>query len=113
VPVKIKKPRKKKSGQTIEETRKMAQKGFSMEAIAELRGLSEGTISLHIETLLQEGRGKGLDVDRLVEPDKRILCEELFSRLSGASMRSIIDASGNKVTHADLRLVRAFMSDKL
>jgi ATP-dependent DNA helicase RecQ len=112
VPVKINNTRKKKTGQTIEETLKMAKKGFSMEAIAELRGLSEGTISLHIETLLEEGRGKGLDVDRLVEPDKRILCEELFSRLSGASMRSIIDASGQKVTHADLRLVRAFMSEK-
>ena len=83
-----------------------------MEAIAELRGLSEATISLHIETLLQEGRGKGLDIDRLVEPGQRILCEELFNRLSGASMRSIIDASGNKVTHADLRLVRAFMQER-
>ncbi len=111
VPVKINKTRKKKKGQTIEETRKMAQRGFSMEAIAELRGLSEGTISLHIESLLEEGRGKGLEVDRLVEPDKRILCEELFSRLSGATMRSIIEASGNKVTHADLRLVRAFMQE--
>ena len=111
VPVKIKKTRKKKTGQTVEETRKMAKRGFSMEAIAELRGLSEGTISLHIESLLEEGRGKGLEVDRLVEPDKRMLCEELFSRLSGATMRSIIEASGNKVTHADLRLVRAFMQE--
>ncbi|MEA2068827.1 MAG: DNA helicase RecQ, partial [Verrucomicrobiota bacterium] len=60
VPVKIKKTRKKKSGQTVTETLEMARQGFSMEAIAELRGLAEGTISQHLETLLEEGRGKGL-----------------------------------------------------
>jgi ATP-dependent DNA helicase RecQ len=108
VPLKIKK-KKKKTGQTVRETLKMAKDGYSMEAIAAVRDLSEGTISQHIETLLEEGEGKGLDLERLIEPEKRILCEELFDRLSGASMRSIIEASGNQVTYADLRLVRAFM----
>jgi ubiquitin len=108
VPLKIKK-KKKKTGQTVRETQKMAKDGYSMEAIAAVRDLSEGTISQHIETLLEEGEGKGLDLERLIEPEKRILCEELFDRLSGASMRSIIEASGNQVTYADLRLVRAFM----
>ena len=108
VPLKIKK-KKKKTGQTVLETLKMAKDGYSMEAIAAVRDLSEGTISQHIETLLEEGEGKGLDLERLIEPEKRILCEELFDRLSGASMRSIIEASGNQVTYADLRLVRAFM----
>jgi ATP-dependent DNA helicase RecQ len=108
VPLKIKK-KKKKTGQTVRETGKMAQDGLSMEAIAAVRDLSEGTISQHIETLLQEGNGEGLELDRLLDPSTRKLCEELFNRLSGASMRSIIEASGNKVTYADLRLVRAFM----
>ncbi|VGO20092.1 DNA helicase RecQ [Pontiella sulfatireligans] len=112
VPLTVKKTRKKKTGQTVKETLKMAQEGFSMEAISELRGLSEGTVSMHIESLLEEGQGKGLDIDRLMEPDQRMLCEELFNRLSGASMRSIIEASGNKVSYADLRLVRAFMQTK-
>lgn len=90
----------------------MAKQGLSMLAISELRGLSDGTISQHIEKLLDEGKGDGLELDRLLEPEQRILCEELFSRLSGASMRTIIEASGNKVTYAELRLVRAFMSAK-
>jgi hypothetical protein len=111
VPVKIKKTRTKKTGQTIKETLKMARQGLSVDAIAAVRDLSEGTISQHIETLLAEGQGEGLDIDQLLDPEKRILCEELFNRLSGASMRSIIEASGNKVTYADLRLVRAFMQE--
>ena len=109
VPLKIKKSKTTKTGKTVKETLKMAKQGLTLEGIAAVRDLSEGTISQHIETLLSEGHGHDLDVDRLIEPDTRILCEELFNRLSGASMRSIIEASGNKVTYADLRLVRAFM----
>ena len=107
VPVKVKK--KKKTGRTVRETLKMARYGHSMEGIAAVRDLSESTISLHIETLLAEGEGDELDLDQLIEPDKRLLCEELFNRMTGASMKSIIEASGNKVTYADLRVVRAFM----
>jgi ATP-dependent DNA helicase RecQ len=109
VPLKAKKTRKSKAGKTVRATQKMAKQGFTVEAIAAVRDLTEGTVSQHIETLLEEGEGEGLDLDQLLDPERRLLCEELFSRLSGASMRSIIEASGNKVSYADLRLVRAFM----
>jgi len=108
VPIKIQK-KKKKRGQTVRETEKMAKDGFSMEAIAAVRDLSEATISLHIETLLAEGDGDGLEIDQLLDPEKRLLCEKMFQRMGGASMKSIIEASGNKVAYADLRVVRAFM----
>ena len=109
IPSKVKKTRKSKVSKTVLETFKMAEQGFTVEAIAAVRDLSEGTISQHIATLLEEGHGNKLDIDQLMASEIRMLCEELFRRLSGASMRSIIEASGNKVTFADLRLVRAFM----
>lgn len=108
VPPKVK-TRKKKLSQTVQETLKMAKQGISMEGIAELRSLSEATISQHITTLMEEGKGAGLELDRLMAPEQRLLCEELFNRMGGASMKSMIEASGNKVTYADLRLVRVFM----
>ncbi len=111
-PIKIKKTRKNKTGKTVKETLKMAKQGLTVEGIAAIRDLGEGTIGQHIETLLAEGHHDDLDIDRLIDPEIRIMCEELFDRLSGASMRSIIEASGNKVTYADLRLVRAFMQVK-
>jgi len=109
VPLRTGKAGSKKTGKSVMETLKMAKSGLTMEAIAAVRDLSEGTISQHIEQLLEEGNDTDLDIDRLMDPEKRILCEELFNRLSGASMRSMIEASGNRVTYADLRLVRAFM----
>ncbi|MCK4563826.1 MAG: RecQ family ATP-dependent DNA helicase, partial [Verrucomicrobia bacterium] len=108
VPIKIAKKRKK-TGQTIADTLDLAKQGLSMEAIAKLRGLAEGTISQHIEKLLEEGLGKDLDVDQLLETSKRLQVEELFNQHGGKSMKSIIEASGDTVTYAELRLVRAFM----
>ena len=78
VPLKVKKS-KKKTGQTVNETLKLARQGLSLEAIAGMRGLSDGTISQHIETLLEEGQGDDLDVDQLLEPAKRLQIEELFN----------------------------------
>ncbi len=108
VPIKIAKKRKK-TGQTIADTLDLAKQGLSMEAIAKLRGLAEGTISQHIEKLLEEGLGKDLDVDQLLETSKRLQIEELFNQHGGKSMKSIIEASGDTVTYAELRTVRAFM----
>jgi len=112
VPVAVKRTRKKKPGKTLADTLKLAQQGLSLETIAGQRGLAEGTISQHIEKLLEEGEGKGLDIDQLLEPAKRLQVEELFNTHSGKSMKAIIEASGDTVSYADLRLVRAFMTDR-
>ncbi len=109
VPVKIKKSRKKKNGKTVRDTLAFAMQGLSLEAISGKRGLSEGTISQHIEKLLEEGLGNNLDVDQLLETEKRLRVEELFNQHGGKSMKLIIEASGDTVTYAELRLVRAFM----
>ncbi len=108
VPLKISK-NGKKSGKTTMKTMDLAQQGLSMEAIAKIRGLAEGTISQHIENVLEEGQGAALDVDQLLETSKRLQVEELFNQHSGKSMKFIIEASGDTVTYAELRLVRAFM----
>ena len=64
-----------------------------------MRGLSEGTISQHIETLIEEGQGNGLDLDQLLEPAKRLQVEELFNQPFREIDEVIIDASGNTVTY--------------
>ena len=108
VPVKIQKKRKK-AGKTLSETLALAEQGLTLESISQMRGLTEGTVSQHIEKLLEEGQGKELDVDQLLETSKRLRIEELFNQHSGQSMKQIIEASGDTVTYAELRLVRAFM----
>jgi len=108
VPIKIAKKRKK-TGQTIAETLDLARQGLSMEAIAKLRGLTEGTISGHIEKLLEEGQGAAFDVDQLLDPSKRLQVEELFNQHGDKSMKQIIEISNDTVTYAELRIVRAFM----
>jgi ATP-dependent DNA helicase RecQ len=108
VPVKVKR-RKKKPGKTVSETLELARQGLSIKAIAKQRRLAEGTISQHVEKLLEEGLGRGLHVDQLLGPAKRLEVEELFTLHAGKSMKSIIEASNHTVTYSDLRTVRAFM----
>jgi ATP-dependent DNA helicase RecQ len=109
VPITIKNSCKKKSGQTVQETLKLARQGLSLDAIAQIRGLSDGTISQHIEKLLTDGQGEGLDMDKLLDPAKRIQIEELFIRTAAGTLKAILEASGNTVTYAEIRVVRAFM----
>jgi ATP-dependent DNA helicase RecQ len=110
VPVKVKKkPRKPKNGKTLINTLAYAKQGLSVEVIARKRRLSEGTISQHIEKLIEEGLGDGLDVDQLIEPSRRLQVEELYNKMGDQSMKSIIAASGDTVTYSDLRIVRSFM----
>jgi ATP-dependent DNA helicase RecQ len=82
VPLKVPKKKKKKGSSQLE-TLKIARQGISMEGIAELRGLSEATISQHIEQLIEEGHGAELELDDLMDSDRRLLCEELFLNLLG------------------------------
>ncbi len=112
LPSPVKKGQKPKITKTTRETFKMAEQGFTVESIAAVRDLTEGTVSQHIQALLEQGHGDRLNIDQLIASETRIQCEELFRRLSGASMRSIVEASGNQVTFSDLRLVRAFMQLK-
>lgn len=109
VPLKIKKTRKQKNGASMRETLQMARQGLTLEGIAATRGLSDGTIAQHIESALEQGEGENLKLEELIAPEQSRLAEELFGKMSGASLRSIIEASGDRVTYAELRVVRAFM----
>ena len=108
VPVERPKPKKKKpKGATYLETLEFVKQGMTIEQIAAERSLSPGTISQHIEKLLDEG--EPLDIDQFITPRKRIETEELFNRLNADTLGAVVEASNGSVTYEQARLVRAFM----
>jgi len=107
LPVAVSLTRKKTKGETLRETHHLIKQGLSLEQIAAHRKLSTGTISQHVEKLL--GEGETLDVDQLIDPEKRIEIEALFSRLNADTLKPVIDAADGNVTYQEARLVRAFM----
>ncbi|MBI5328115.1 MAG: DNA helicase RecQ [Deltaproteobacteria bacterium] len=99
-----------KTGETVEETYLLLQKGLSMDVIARQRSLTSSTIAGHIEKLIQSGRD--IDIDRLVEPAKRREIEELFSTLKQWSLKPVVEAGNGRITYEEARLVRAHMMIK-
>ena len=61
---KVKKPKSK--GKTLEETRQLIEQGFSLEEIAEARGLTIGSIHTHLMKLHEDGMP--VDFDQFIAP---------------------------------------------
>jgi ATP-dependent DNA helicase RecQ len=100
-------PRQTKSsaGATLGITWQLVKEGLDRSQIAERRGLTTGTISTHIERLILDGRD--VELDRQVEPAKRLEIERLFKRLGTDSLREIVEASEGTVEYGEARIVRA------
>ncbi len=107
IPVPGSKVRKKKTD-TVRETLTLAKQGFTLEQISNHRNLSPGTISTHIEKLVEQG--ETLSADQFIAPEKRAEIEELFKRLNADTLKPIVEAGEGNITYEEARLVRAFMS---
>lgn len=96
---------KKKKGETVEETYELYKKGLSIESIAGLRKLAVSTITAHLEKLIQEGRD--IDINRLVETEKRRKIEKAFRAGSQWNLGSVVEFFDGEVSYEEARLVRA------
>lgn len=98
---------KKKKGETIEETYVFFKGGMSFDDIAKLRSLAPSTIASHMERLILDGRD--IDMDRLVDPGKRLKIEEFFLSIEGWGLNPVVEHFNGTVSHEEARLVRAHL----
>jgi ATP-dependent DNA helicase RecQ len=98
---------KKKKGETVEETYEFFKGGMSIEDIAKLRSLAPSTIAFHMERLILEGRD--IDMDRLVDPERRLKIEEFFLSIEGSNLNPVVEHFMGTVSYEEARLVRAHL----
>jgi ATP-dependent DNA helicase RecQ len=98
---------KKKKGETVEETYGFFNGGMSIEDIAKLRSLAPSTIASHMERLILEGRD--IDMDRLVDPQRRLKIEEFFLSIEGWNLNPVVERFNGTVSYEEARLVRAHL----
>jgi ATP-dependent DNA helicase RecQ len=98
---------KKKKGETVEETYEFFKGGMSLEDIAKLRSLAPSTIASHMERLILDGRD--IDMDRLVDPGKRLKIEEFFLSIEGWNLNPVVEHFNGMVSYEEARLVRAHL----
>ena len=91
-------------------TGELLDQGLPVSEIAARRGLAAGTIAGHIEQLMEAGHP--VDIDRLMEPDRRRQIEDLFEGTSSPQLKDIVDRSEDgAVSYAEARLVRAWLAN--
>jgi ATP-dependent DNA helicase RecQ len=98
---------KKKKGETVEETYEFFKGGMSLEDIAKLRSLAPSTIAFHMERLILDGRD--IDMDRLVDPGKRLKIEEFFLSIERWNLNPVVEHFNGMVSYEEARLVRAHL----
>lgn len=98
---------KKKKGETVEDTYEFFKGGMSLEDIAKLRSLAPSTIASHMERLILDGRA--INMDRLVDPGKRLKIQEFFLSIEGWNLNPVVEHFNGTVSYEEARLVRAHL----
>ncbi len=94
--------------ETLEVTKQLIERGLSLEAIANERGLVVGTIAQHIEKLMYQDRN--LDVQRFcpLATDLKIF-KAAFHACGYNSLGAVREYLGEKFSYEKLHLARAFL----
>lgn len=100
----------KSKGETLEKTYELFTNGLSVEEIAKKRNLATSTITSHLERMIMERRD--INIDRLVDPERRDEIEKLFLALQSWQLNPVIEHFKDKVSYDEAKFVRAYIRSK-
>ena len=91
-------------GSTYDQTRQLLQKGMTVEEAAQHRGISQSTITRHIERLIQSG--EQLDLLPLMPPQERFdTIRDAFTESGGTFLSPVKEILGEDYSYDEIRLV--------
>ncbi|MCX6785396.1 MAG: RecQ family ATP-dependent DNA helicase [Candidatus Komeilibacteria bacterium] len=101
---------RKSSGQssTVQKTKELILKKFSLEKIAQEQGFVLGTIIGHLERLLQAGEDLNLDYFKPKQDDFEII-KAAFSACGSEKLSPVFEYLQGKYTYDDLKVARLFL----
>ncbi len=107
LPKKPSQDRKRRKGQTVDETWDLLCRGMDVTEVAAERGLSESTICDHIEHLLMDGRMS--EIEPYVPEEVRRELERVIPLVDSTFLRQIVDACAIPVSFPHAKIVRAWL----
>ena len=112
---KEKQPKESKADKEIkpkscEESFAMYKNGYTVEDIAQLRGMVHGTIESHLSYYVTNGE---LDILNFVSEEKISNIKEVIGRLQTDSLSNIKAALGDEYSYGDIRMVMAYLKKDL
>jgi ATP-dependent DNA helicase RecQ len=90
---------------TARETLHFFRNGRSVQEVARLRGLKEGTVYGHLEEAVRAG--EAVDVGRLLDAKAREEIAAAFGRFGFANLSGAVESLGGRYVHGQLRVYRA------
>ncbi len=103
------KPKVLFEGTTVDETKKFLKQKIPLKAIAEIRGLTEGTVVSHMEKIISED--KSFDISYLQPKKKRFdIIAKAFKKANTYALTPVKEILGDAYTYDELRLARVFLN---
>jgi ATP-dependent DNA helicase RecQ len=100
--------RSNRLGTTYRETQKLVLQKKSIENIASMRGVSDGTIASHIEKLVSSG--EKINIDYLRPPPERFeTIKAAFEQSGGTALSPVRGILGEPFSYAELKIARLFI----
>ena len=97
-----------RSGSTYRQTLALVLSGLSIAEVSQRRGLTEATITSHLEHLIAAGETLPLERE-LPAPDRVTRITEAFAQTESQALSSVKKLLGDGYTFEELRLVRAWL----
>ncbi len=102
----------RRNGSTYDLTKQLVQQGLSIAEVAKQRGLSKGTITSHIERLIQAG--DDLDIRSLMPSTERFeKIKTAIQNSDSTALSPVKEHLGDTYTYDEIRLVRAFLQHRV
>lgn len=101
---------KRQKGETYFITKRMLNKGMTVEEIATERGLSTSTIYAHLTRFVEQGEYDAVD---FIDKEKCDIIEEYFHDTEDTSLNAAREVLGNDYEFWELRMVLAGMKQKM
>ena len=99
-------PKKRTNGATYFQTKEMAERGMSAEAIAKARGLAESTIFSHLIYWVEQG---SFPASRFVSSEKMAEIRDYFESTGDPKITTARDVLGDDYQYFEIRMVLAEM----
>lgn len=92
-------------------TKEMLEKGMTVKEIAEVRDITEDTVTNHIEKIMDQG--EKIDLTNSLPPKKELTkIEKAFDEVGSEKLTPVFDELSGKVSFTTLKLVRAYRKTK-
>ena len=98
-------------GSTFDQTKQLLQQGMTIEEVAQRRGLTNKTISGHLERLIQSG--EQMDLGPLMPPQERFdMIRAAFMESGGTFLSPVKEILGDDYSYDEIRLVGLYLDQQ-